>query len=312
VVGCGFIGERFARSSVSRGFETVVLTRSEPDPAAAAALTSTELVIGDARNPVLANDLVRPGMHIVYAAGGLMPAESERNPSLDAALTFPPLLSVLDACLGVEGVGLTYISSGGTVYGQPRWLPVDEQHPTEPLSSYGMLRLTSEHLCSYVAAQGGLPLRILRCANVYGENQPADRGQGAVAVFIDHLMKDEPIVLFGNGEAVRDYVYVGDVVDAGFALMAIPTHDQIVNVGSGRGHSLNDLIDLLERVSGRRFSIRRESARSFDVSEIVLDVSRLRSLVRIDATSFEEGVGRVLAAHGGAVAETAPGISAWG
>jgi UDP-glucose 4-epimerase len=312
VVGCGFIGARFARESLARGFETVVLTRTEPESSTAAAIAKAELVVGNARDPELVRKLLRPRMHVVYAAGGLMPAQSEQNPSLDAALTFPPLLSVLDACRWVEGVGLTYISSGGTVYGQPRRLPVDEEHPTQPLSSYGMLRLTCEHLCSYVASQAALPLRILRCANVYGENQPTDRGQGAVGVFVDHLLSGEPITLFGDGEVVRDYVYVGDVADTGLALLTVSVGERIVNIGSGQGHSLNDLIDLLERFSGRRFELHHESSRSFDISKIVLDVSRIKALVGFDPTPLKTGLERVLRAHGDAVAETAPGVSAMG
>ena len=77
--------------------------------------------------------------HVVYSAGGLLPAESDLNPELDLALSLPPLIATLDAVREREGVGLTLLSSGGTVYGRPRYLPVDEEHPTEPISSYGIV-----------------------------------------------------------------------------------------------------------------------------------------------------------------------------
>ncbi|MDQ2911484.1 MAG: NAD-dependent epimerase/dehydratase family protein [Actinomycetota bacterium] len=299
-----------ARSSLSRGFETVVLTRSEPDAPTRAALAAAKLVVGEAGDVSLVRSAVEGATQVLYAAGGLMPAESERNPALDASLTFPPLLNLLETLRATPGTALTYISSGGTVYGQPSYLPVDEGHPTDPVSSYGMLKLTAENFAGRYAAIHGLQVRILRCANVYGEGQPADRGQGAVAAFMERLFRNQPIVLFGDGEVVRDYVHVADVADAVFSLMECPPEPQIVNVGSGRGHSLNELVSLLERVSGRRMEVERRPARSFDVSAIVLDISRLRALAGFEPTPLETGVERLLAAQApGTVASLAPGAS---
>jgi UDP-glucose 4-epimerase len=298
IVGCGFIGGRLARHTISRGLETVVVTRSEPGARTRSDLAGAEVIVADAADPAIIRSKIESGTHVVYAAGGLMPAESERNPALDAALTFPPLMNVLEALRPTRGTALTYISSGGTVYGQPRRLPCDEQHPTIPVSSYGRVKLTAENLCKYAAIRG-LPVRVLRCANVYGEGQPADRGQGVVAVFAEHLLRNAPIVLFGDGEVVRDYVYVGDVVDVVFSLMEAPREPQVVNLGAGRGHTLNELIALIEDVSGRRLEVDRRPARSFDVSAIVLDIARLRALVGFEPTPLETGVARVLEAQAG-------------
>jgi UDP-glucose 4-epimerase len=298
IVGCGFIGARLARHTLSRGLETLVLTRSEPGATTRSDLAGAEVIVADAADPAIIRSKIEGGTHVVYAAGGLMPAESEHNPALDAALTFPPLMNVLEALRPTRGTALTYISSGGTVYGQPRRLPCDERHPTIPVSSYGKVKLTAENLCKYAAIRG-LPVRILRCANVYGEGQPADRGQGVVGVFVDHLLRKAPIVLFGDGEVVRDYVYVGDVANVVVSLMGAPPEPQILNVGAGRGHTLNELIALIEQISGRRLDVERKPARSFDVSAIVLDISRLRALVGFEPTPLETGVSRILEAHAG-------------
>jgi UDP-glucose 4-epimerase len=297
VVGCGFIGERLALAALRRGLHTVVLTRSEP-AATKTVLADVELLLGDAADVELVARAIAHVDAVLYAAGGLMPAASERDPGRDAGITYPPLLGVLEALRRNPHASFTYLSSGGTVYGQPRYLPVDEQHPTEPISAYGMLKLGGEDLACRYADAYALQVRILRCSNVYGERQPPDRGQGAVAVFAERIAHGEPIVLFGDGEVIRDYVYVDDVAEAALALLDAPSEQRVVNVGSGRGDSLNALIALFEAAAARRAVVERRAGRSFDVSEIVLDIARLKSLVPFEPTPLASGVERVLRAHG--------------
>jgi UDP-glucose 4-epimerase len=293
VVGCGFIGERFAAELVRRGIDTVVLTRSEPNEIKCARLEGAEVVVGDAAGPALSRALRGVG-HVIYAAGGLMPAESEQEPAADAALTLRPVASVLDALVEHAGVRLTYISSGGTIYGRPRYLPVDEEHPTEPISAYGINKLAAEKLVAARAARHGTQVRILRCSNVYGETQPVDRGQGAIAAFAARLRRGEPIVLYGDGGVIRDYVHVEDVVSAGLALCERPPDPRVVNVGLGAGHSLAQVIDLMGKIFGEPPTVERLESRDFDITEIVLDVSRVKMLIPFDPMPLEHGIHRVL------------------
>jgi UDP-glucose 4-epimerase len=297
VIGLGFIGERFARTLNGRGVETVVLTRSAPEPWQLEGLSLAELVIADAADPDALEHALTGVEHVVHAAGGLMPAQSDANPGRDAALSFPPVISVLEALRVRPGVSLTFISSGGTVYGQPHYFPVDERHPTEPISAYGVVKLASEKFVSMYATLHAVTARILRCSNVYGENQPATRNQGIVATFVDRLLTGSPAVLYGDGSIVRDFVYVQDVVDAALALVGRNPEPLILNVAGGRGHSLNEVITLIEAAGKRSLALERLPARPFDVSEIVLDVSRLRALVDFEPTSFEAGIAKVLAAE---------------
>jgi UDP-glucose 4-epimerase len=295
IVGCGFIGTHFVRRLLAQGAKTRVLTRSAPDAETCSAL-GDDLVIGDAGDATVVEAVLQGVTHVVYSAGGLMPAESNRDPAVDAALTFAPLVTVLRS-LRRRGVSFTFISSGGTVYGEPQNLPVDENHPTDPISAYGTVKLAAEKLVMMHARQNALSARILRCSNVYGEDQPANRGQGAVATFTARLLDGKPVIIYGDGRIVRDYVYIGDVVTAALALVERPRLPVILNVGSGHGHSLNEVIATIEEVSEERLTVEHRPARDFDVSEIVLDISRLRSLVDYEAAPLNEGIGRVLA-HG--------------
>jgi UDP-glucose 4-epimerase len=305
VVGCGFIGTHFVRALHSLGVKTRVLTRSQPDETLQA-VVGEELVIADAADAAAVENALAGVSHVVYAAGGLMPAESESDPVGDAALTFPPLIRVLESLR--PDVSFTFVSSGGTVYGEPRELPVDETHPTEPISAYGVIKLASEKLVNMYARREGFSARILRCSNVYGEGQPGDRGQGVVATFIAKLVSGEPACVYGDGRIVRDYVYVGDVVSAAMALMERPTHPVIVNVGAGRGHSVSEIIATLEHAAGRELAIDYRPERDFDISEIVLDITRLRALTTFEPRPLAEGISSALAAAETQAAAESPSL----
>lgn len=294
VIGCGFIGERLVTELVDAGYPTVVLTRSPPDARKRERIRGADLLVGDAATEHFLSRALDGVEHVVYTAGGLLPAESNLNPELDLTLSLPPLIATLDALREREGVGLTMLSSGGTVYGRPRYLPVDEGHPTDPISSYGIVRLASEKYVAMYSERYQVPAQILRCSNVYGENQPVDRGQGTVPTFLQRVLADEPITVFGDGSIVRDYVYIGDLASVVLRLLALPSEPRLLNVGSGAGTSLNQLIQLVGDVTDKRVLVDRRDVRPFDVHEIVLDISRLRSLIDFEPTPLEDGTRRTL------------------
>jgi UDP-glucose 4-epimerase len=256
-----------------------------------AELRPLEVIAGDAADPRVLERVLDGVRHVVFCAGGLLPAASERDPELDARLTLEPLAAVLDALGRRPGVALTYLSSGGTVYGEPPSSPTPEEHPTRPIGSYGVLRLACERMIERAREQG-LRARVLRCATVYGEHQWPDRGQGAVVTFLRRVASGEPIFLFGDDDHVRDYLYAGDVARMVVALLDRTDGPAVLNVGSGRGTSLPELVALVEAQVGRAARVVRRPARPFDVRRIVLDVSRLRELVAFEPTPLETGIER--------------------
>ncbi|HEY3434327.1 MAG TPA: NAD-dependent epimerase/dehydratase family protein, partial [Solirubrobacterales bacterium] len=186
--------------------------------------------------------------------------------------------------------GLTYLSSGGTVYGEPETIPVPEDAPTEAFGAYGKLHLQCEGEVLAASREHGLPARILRCATVYGEHQHPDRGQGAVVTFLHRIERGEPIDLFG-GETIRGYVYVGDVARATIALVEQggPT---VINVGSGTGTSLLELLRAVEREVGREAQVHQHEPRGFEVHQIVLDTTLLHQTVELEITDLQTGIAR--------------------
>jgi UDP-glucose 4-epimerase len=295
LIGCGFIGARVATELSLAGREVLVVTRSEPR-SEVRLLSGVDVLLGDVSDPAVAGEAIAGADQVIYAAGGLMPAGSAANPALDVQLTLPPLCTLLEAARVKPRLEFLLISSGGTVYGKPRYLPVDEDHPTEPVSSYGTVKLACEQYVRLYARLHGLHACILRCANVYGEGQPIDRSQGAVGTFLHRALRNEPLVLFGDGATVRDYVYVGDVAAVVLAELDQSRSASVLNVGSGHGTSLDELIRLVEATTGRRVAIERRPPRGFDIDEIVLDISRLRSLFDVRETPLEDGVKRTFEA----------------
>lgn len=269
-----------------------MLTRSRPSDQVIAAVGEANVHLGDAGEVETVAALLDGIDHIAFCAGGLLPSASEQDPERDRELTLKPVRAVLEALRRRPGATLTYLSSGGTVYGEPERLPVPESAPTAPGSAYGKLHLACEEEIERARLEDGLRSRILRCSTVYGEHQRPERGQGAIVTFLYRIARGEQIDLFGDGTTIRDYIYVGDVARAVTALIAHEGGPPVVNVGSGEATSLVDVLAAVEKQVGRPAEIVRHPERGFDVHQIVLDTSLLHATVELAITPLPEGVER--------------------
>lgn len=291
VIGCGFIGSNIVEQLAAAGRPPAVLTRSAPAAEVAAKIAREDLIVGDATDPETVDRALEGAEHVIFSAGGLLPAASEENPEEDARLTLGPVRTVLERLRERPGVGLTYLSSGGTVYGEPKTIPVPEDAPTEAFGAYGRLHLECEREVLAASREHGLPARILRCATVYGEHQRPGRGQGAVVTFLDRIERGEPIELYGGGATIRDYVYVGDVARAAIGLIG-QGGPAVINVGSGGGTSLLELLQMVEREVGREAQVHKHDPRGFEVHQIVLDTALLHQTVELTITDLPTGIAR--------------------
>jgi UDP-glucose 4-epimerase len=290
VIGWGFIGANLGRRLLAEGVEVTVLTRSETARTAQGRLNGCRMRVGDAGEAGVFEEMIGGVDHVLLVGGGLLPPLAATHAAEDAAGVLRPLLAVLEALRQDARIGLTYVSSGGTVYGNPTELPVLETAPLRPVSPYGASRLTAETYIGTYARTFGIQTRIVRCANVYGPGQQHDRGQGAVAVFLHRVANGMPVTIIGDGSAERDYVYIDDVADAITRLIVGMVDSGVVNVGSGQGHSVTGVLDIVSRVVGRPARIESQPARPHDVGSIVLDISKLQSLIDFVPISFKAGV----------------------
>jgi len=176
------------------------------------------------------------------------------------------------------------------VYGVPQVSPVPETHPTSPMCSYGITKLAIENYLHLFYLLHGLEYVVLRVSNPYGARQDPHRKQGAVAVFMYKILKDESINVWGDGTVVRDFVHVSDVALACLAA-AESQYVGMCNVGSSTGLSINQLIEEIQEVTGKMAEVHRLASRNFDVPEIVLDCSLIeRKLFWRPKTSLQSGL----------------------
>lgn len=223
-----------------------------------------------------------------------LPETSNVDPVFDVDSNVLSTVRLLDKAVMFGLKRIIFVSSGGTVYGQPKQLPIPETHQTEPLCSYGASKLSIEKYLAVFHRLYNLDFVVLRVANPFGERQLTNSSQGAIAVFLGKAIRSEPIEIWGDGSAVRDYIYISDVVDALVLSIGDTSCERVLNIGSGRGRSVNEILDMIEEVTGNPVSRRYLPSRPFDVpSNVLCTVRAKNSIGWVPKVSFEEGLLRV-------------------
>ena len=236
--------------------------------------------------------LVAGHTHVFDLIGAGLPNSSNDNPAQVVADGLPPKIRLLEACRRQGVRRMVFVSSGGTIYGPAGSGPIPETAATDPISAYGIGKLTVEKYLALYHHLHGLDYRILRIANAYGPRQQPLREQGLVAAVLHRLLAGQPIPVWGDGAAIRDYIHVDDVVSAMLAA-AFSGSDaaRLYNVGSGIGRSVLSVIDDAARVTGRRPILEIRPGRGADVAVNILDSTRARrDLGWSPATGWEDGL----------------------
>lgn len=225
------------------------------------------------------DDLLEEVDTIYHLAWSTIPSSAAHDPAGDIADNVVGTVRLLEAARRFPGLRIVFASSGGSIYGPPESLPIGEHHPTRPVSAYGISKLMVEHYLEKYRALYGVDSIALRISNCYGAAQRANKGLGALTLFARAGLREEPITLYGNGEVVRDFIHVDDVVAALIAAAARRNVVGPVNIGAGTGHSLNAVVRKLEAALDRTIVVHRAAARSFDVAASVLDICRAREKI---------------------------------
>jgi len=272
--GGGFIGSHICDQLVAAGhevriFEKVGLSKNNIHHLG----NRVEWMEGDFLNPDCLRNAVNGTEIIFHLISSTLPKDSNDNPVYDITSNIIPTLHMLEAArvAGVRKVILS--SSGGTVYGIPRKIPITEEHPTEPICSYGIHKLMIEKYLFLYNKLYGLDYAIMRISNPYGERQRQTGGQGVIPIFLHKILHDEPIEIWGDGSVVRDYLHISDVARAAVMLMDAQLSHKILNIGSGTGRSLNALLEEIAKVAGLIPNVRYTPCRAFDVPANVLDIT---------------------------------------
>ncbi len=279
--GAGFIGSHVVDALLAAGHKVRVLEHPQSNLGnLAPVLGEIELHLGDFADssslPALLATVLDEIDIIIHLVSTVLPASSNLNPLYDIETNLKNSVILLETAVQKGVKKVVFASSGGQVYGPAATLPITESSPTDPLSSYGIIKLTTEKYLKLFQHLHGLDYTILRIANPYGERQRVGGAQGAVAVFLGQIKKRQPIEIWGDGSVARDYLYIADLVRALIksCTLSADCPVKLFNIGSGKALSLNDLVAELIKICGYDVQIIYKDSRPCDSPVNYLDCQR--------------------------------------
>ena len=294
--GTGFIGQHFANLCRS---SAVVVVVSRHLPRSVDRLAEVTYIQGDCASPDFLKQVIRPADYVVFLAYNSVPKTSFDDPLLDMQENLPLAINLLTVLREVPIKRLLYVSSGGTVYGHAKVeRPISEDHATNPISPYGITKLSIEKYCHMYCRIFGVPVVIARPSNPFGPWQIPYRGQGFVATAVAKILLREEITIFGEHGTVRDYLYIDDLVSAmALLLRADVAVGSLYNIGSSVGMNNVEVLTSIADVMGLAFSdlhINYLPVRHFDATYNVLTNHKLKELGWHPSVDFREGLSRTV------------------
>ena len=277
--GTGFIGSCVSKALIQSGRDVTVIGRRPPGPHTE--LLQCRYLCTDLKYRKQFREVLEPGCEVIDLAYSTVPKTSYGDPAFDLLSNLPRSIELLEESITSKVSRLMMISSGGTVYGNPQSLPLDEYHPTHPISPYGITKLTIEHYAYMFHRTRDLPIIVARPANAYGANQQTGRGQGFLAAAISAILSRSELEIYGSKGTIRDYINVEDVASGIVAALDFGEVGEIYNLGTGIGTSNLDIISLLKPLAesyGYLTHVKHLPPRRFDVEANVLDCQKLTSI----------------------------------
>lgn len=285
--GAGFIGSHIADLLVQEGHHVLIV-----DDLSHGSLDNVnpeaQFISLDIRDEKLL-DLLKGVDYVFHSAAQVNVQTSLQDPLEDASVNILGTINLLVGCRRA-GVKKVIYSSSAAVYGEPQYLPVDEKHLCNPLSGYGISKLTAEKYMVMYSKLFGLDFTILRYANVYGPRQDASAEGGVIAIFIEQLRSGLAPVIFGDGRQTRDFIFVKDVAAANLAAMGSGA-GEIVNISTGCPTTINEMYQTVRKLSRCDLNPEFQPAKPGDISHSYLDNTGARAKLGWDISySFRAGL----------------------
>lgn len=295
--GDGFIGRHVALLLARAGHKVTIATRSPPRFDFPLGLSEPIVRRGFELASADWDDLVKEADVVHHYAWSSIPASANANPAGDLLMNVTATIGLLEALRRRGGGRVVFTSSGGTVYGRAKNTPIDEDSILMPITAYGAGKVSAETYLNLYRAMHGLDCRIARISNPYGAGQNVGRGLGAITTFLHRALNRDEIVIWGDGEVVRDFIHIADLSSCLVRLAIAPRSDEFVfNVGTGVGASLNAIMETIERLLDHPIAVKRTPSRSIDVPINVLSIDRVRrALDWAPRISLSEGIESAIA-----------------
>lgn len=291
--GAGFIGSNIADRLISCGYETVIIDN-----------LSTGKVKNINKKAIFYQRDICENLEdifekhkfeaVYHLAAQIDVRKSVSDPILDAQINIIGGINLLNAIVKYRSGKLIYSSTGGAIYGEPKYLPADEKHPVNPMAPYGTSKYCLEKYIEYFSKLYNLKYTILRYANVYGNRQDPMGEAGVIAIFMGKITQGKTPVIFGNGQQTRDFVFVKDVVEANL-LSLNRGEGEIYNIGTGKETSVNEIYACLKELINPNEKAEYRPERPGEVFRIALDCSKAKRELQWEAaTSLQDGIKETL------------------
>lgn len=226
---------------------------------------------------------------VVHLVSTLIPGSSLPHFQNEMNNIILPTMYLMELC-SENNIKFIYFSSGGTIYGNNKNGLNIETDKKEPISYYGLSKNIVEEMIQFEHRRTNLEYLILRPSNPYGYGQNIYGKQGLIAVSIGKILKEEPLTVWGDGNSVRDYIHIDDLADAVYQLEKGNIVNETVNIGSGVGYSVNQIIQILDNMIDIKIKVNYVSSRGVDVDSLILDISRLKSLINFNPVDINIGI----------------------
>lgn len=290
--GAGFLGSNIIKTTLQKGNVKVFVL--EPSFANVSRLDGVDVLIyrGELSDLDFVQSVIEANQidTVVHLVATIIPGSAFEDYKQEYQHVIFPTIELMQIC-AQRRIRFVYFSSGGTVYGnRTDMTPFKETDAMAPISYYGWSKQMMENSILYVHRTAGLKYLILRPSNPYGHGQNIHARQGLIAVAMGKILAGEPIEVWGNGSNIRDYIYIDDLAEAVVQLLEKNVYNTTVNIGSGEGASINDIIHILRDVVDEEVKVDYKPARSVDVSHMILDTTRLKSYINMEFTPLKDGI----------------------
>lgn len=291
--GAGFVGSHIADACLARGYQTSIIDnlasgRRDHIPIGAEWIHAD--IASDPLDPIF--EKVNPEI-VFHLAANASVSLSVKNPQLDQHINIQGTIRLLEAARKYNVRKVIYASSAA-IYGNPTYLPIDENHPIAPISPYGISKYVPELYLNTYKHLHQLNFTALRYANIYGPRQIAEGEGGVVAIFTDRVVRGEPILIQGDGDQTRDFIYISDIVAANLA--AIDHGDGgIYNIGTGLVTSINKLVETMQQLTEARIDVQHTAPREGDIRHSYFNIQSAQDGLQWEPKiTLEEGLRNTL------------------
>ncbi|MFC1951689.1 SDR family oxidoreductase [Chloroflexota bacterium] len=290
--GAGFIGSHIV-DRLSPGNKVIVL-----DNLFSGSLSNLEkskdritFIKGDILDETLVRNVIAEVEYVFHLAAHVGNIRSIKAPYLDMEVNIKGTINLLEACRG-SNIKRFVCTSSAAIFGEAKYIPIDEEHPLNPESPYAVSKLAAEKYCFAFCKVHGVPTTALRYFNAYGPRQGTSEYANAISIFINKIKNGEPLTIFGDGKQTRDFIFIEDIVTANILAATQPAAvGEIFNVATGQASSIEQLISIIKQISGQETQVAYADFRRGEVRHSRADISKARKLLGYSPKiNFTEGL----------------------